>query len=220
MAELTDADRHTLARWRLILGKSAEQHQIACGADSACLGIEELIGYLFGEGGDGNGGAGGSGNRPGGRSGGRSGPGGAGGGGGEAAGRTKTRAGGSGDSQLTVPEWVERVHELFPHQAREVLERELVQRRGINKLLQEPKILEKIEPNVELVKMLLTHKSLLTPETRVLARKLIERVVNEIKDKLKVQIEKAITGAIRRDRHSPRRVYRNLDLKTTVRRNL
>jgi Mg-chelatase subunit ChlD len=221
MSELTDIDRHTLARWRLTLGKSAEQHNIACGADSACMGIEDLIGYLFGEGGDEDGGTGGadSGNQPGGKSGGP-GAGGGGGSAGDSSGRTKARQGGRGSSQLTVPEWVEQVHELFPHQAREVLERELVQRRGIRELLQEPKILEKIEPNVELVKLLLTHKALLTPETRVLARKLIERVVNEIKDKLKVQIEKAITGAIRRDRHSPRRVYRNLDLKTTVRRNL
>jgi uncharacterized protein with von Willebrand factor type A (vWA) domain len=35
-----------------------------------------------------------------------------------------------------------------------------------------------------------------------------------------VQVETAITGALRRGRHSPRKVYRNLDLKTTVRRNL
>jgi len=35
-----------------------------------------------------------------------------------------------------------------------------------------------------------------------------------------VQVESAITGALRRDRHSPRKVYRNLDLKTTLRRNL
>jgi Mg-chelatase subunit ChlD len=222
MNELTEVDRHTLARWRLVLGKSAEQHNIACGADSSCQRIEDLIGYLFGEGDDQSDDSGGS---PGGKSGrGARSKAGAGGGGvgsaGESSGRTKDRQGGRGSSQLTVPEWVEQVAELFPRQAREVLERELVQRRGINELLQEPKLLEKIEPSVELVKTLLTHKSLLKPETRVLARKLIEKVVNEIKDRLKVQIEKTITGAIRRDRHSPRRVYRNLDLKTTVRRNL
>ena len=37
---------------------------------------------------------------------------------------------------------------------------------------------------------------------------------------MRVQVESAITGALRRDRHSPRKVYRNLDLKTTLRRNL
>jgi predicted metal-dependent peptidase len=54
----------------------------------------------------------------------------------------------------------------------------------------------------------------------VLARKIIEQVVQQLKDKLKIQVEQAITGALRRDRHSPRKVFRNLDLKTTLRRNL
>jgi Mg-chelatase subunit ChlD len=187
-------DRHTLSRWRLILGKAAEAHQIRCAGGGDLDRIEQLVGFLFDE--AASGGIGGSGRRSAGREGGR------------------------GGSVLTVLEWVEGVAELFPHQAKEVLERELVQRRGIAELLQQPELLEKIEPNPELVKTLLTHKDLLNPQTRVLARKVIDKVVSELKDKLKVQVEAAITGALRRDRHSPRRVYRNLDLKTTLRRNL
>jgi Mg-chelatase subunit ChlD len=119
-----------------------------------------------------------------------------------------------------VPDWVQQVSELFPHQAKEVLQRELIHRRGIRELLDQPDLLEKIEPNLDLVKTILTHKDLLTPQTRVLARKVIDRVVQELREKMKVQVETAITGALRRDRHSPRRVFRNLDLKTTLRRNL
>jgi Mg-chelatase subunit ChlD len=130
------------------------------------------------------------------------------------------RGAGSETSQLTVPGWIESVSELFPRQAKEVLERELVQRKGIHKILEQPELLERIEPNVELVKTLLTHKDLLTPKTRVLARKVIDRVVQELKKKLEIRVEQAITGAIRKDRHSPRRVFRNVDLKTTLRRNL
>lgn len=37
---------------------------------------------------------------------------------------------------------------------------------------------------------------------------------------MKVQVEQSITGAIRRDRHSPQRVFRNLDIRTTLHRNL
>jgi predicted metal-dependent peptidase len=130
------------------------------------------------------------------------------------------RSAGHEGPQLTIPEWVDAVTELFPRQVKEVLERELVQRRGISELLEQPDLLEKIEPNQELVKTLLTHKELLKPETRVLARKIIDQVVEQLREKMKVQVEAALTGAIRRDRHSPRKVFRNLDLKTTVRRNL
>jgi Mg-chelatase subunit ChlD len=130
------------------------------------------------------------------------------------------RGAGDEDSRLTVPQWIDAVHELFPRQAKEVLEREMIQKKGIAQLLDQPQLLERIEPNVELVKTLLTHKDLLTPRTRVLARKVIDKVVQELKKKLEVRVERAITGALRKDRHAPRRVFRNLDLRTTLRRNL
>lgn len=188
-AKPTAAQRHTLARWRLVLGKDAEQQQINCGGDSECERIEALVGFLFEEG--------------------------------AAAATGDDRSGGRGGGHsLSVPEWVDAVSELFPRSAKEIMERELVQRRGIAELLDQPQLLEKIEPNMELVKTLLTHKDLLNPKTRILARKIIEQVVAQLKEKMKVQVEAAITGAIRRDRHSPRRVFRNLDLKTTLRRNL
>lgn len=199
----TPQDRETLTRWRLVLGKEAEQHGLSCAGNEEAERIEELVGFLFEEGdGDGQGQGRGRGRGQRGK------------------GKAKDRQGGTGKSTLTVPEWVTAVHELFPRQVKEVMERELVSRRGIKELLSQPDLLEKIEPNTEIVKTLLTHKDLLTPETRVLARKIIAQVVEELKNKIRVAVENAITGAIRRDRHSPRKVYRNLDLKTTLRRNL
>jgi Mg-chelatase subunit ChlD len=135
--------------------------------------------------------------------------------------QSKDRSGGSGPGHtMNVPRWVDEVGQLFPRQAKEVMERELINRRGLRELMEKPEILERIEPNQELVKTLLTHRDLMNEKTRSLARKIIARVVDELKKKLKLQIEPAITGAIRRDKHSPRRVYRNLDLQRTVRRNL
>jgi Mg-chelatase subunit ChlD len=190
-------DPHNLARWRLVLGQVAEEHGISCSGNGEAERIEQLVGFLFEEG---KGTAKGSG-----RGGGR---------------RSSDRSAGLGPSELTVPDWVDAVNELFPQQSREVMQRELVRRRGIAELLEKPELLEKIEPNVELVKTLLTHRDLLNPKTRILARKIIDKVVQELKRRMQVQVEQAITGAIRKDRHSPRKVFRNLDLKTTLRRNL
>ncbi|OWK43742.1 VWA domain-containing protein [Fimbriiglobus ruber] len=192
------SDPHTLARWRLVLGQVAEQHGISCAGQADAERVEQLVGFLF-EPGEGQGGAKGSGR------------------GGK---RSSDRTGGRGSSQLTVPDWVDAVNELFPHQSKEVMQKELVRRRGIAELMEKPELLEKIEPNLDLVKTLLTHRELMNPKTRILARKIIDQVVNELKRKMQVQVEQAITGAIRKDRHSPRKVFRNLDLKTTLRRNL
>src|SRR5438105_14081751 len=104
-----------LPRWRLVLGKEAEQCGIGCGADSQAQRIEKLVGFLF----DGS-------------------P-------ADADGKTDDRRGGKEDSRLTVPEWVDQVQELFPRQAKEVLERELVRRRGIRDLMEQPELLERSE---------------------------------------------------------------------------
>src|SRR5262249_29252546 len=185
----TNANPHTLARWRLVLGKVAESHGIGCGGDALAGRVEGPGGVLFGAAGAGAGPAGGQGpGRPGGR------------------------PGGKGPSQLTVPDWVDAVHELFPRASREVMQRELVRRRGIADLMEKPELLEKIEPNLELVKTLLTHRGLLNEKTRGLARKIIDQVVEQLKREMQVQVERAITGALRKDRHSPRKVFRNLDL--------
>lgn len=95
--------------------------------------------------------------------------------------RGSGRSGGRGGSSLTVPRWVDEVNELFPREACEVLQKELVRRKGIDKLFDSPELLEKVEPNVELVKTILTHKELLNEKTRVLARKVIDKVVEELK---------------------------------------
>ncbi len=192
MSNPVSPDPHQLARWRLVLGKDAEAHNIGCGGDAACQRVESLVGFLFDD---------------------RT-PGGGGGQGGERSG------GGPAGHPLTVPEWVDAVNELFPHQAKEVMQRELIRRRGIDQLLESPELLEKVEPNVDLAKTIMTHRDLLTPKTRVLARKIIEKVVQQLKERMQLQVEQSITGAIRRDKHSPRAVYRNLDLTTTIRRNL
>lgn len=189
------SDPHHLARWRLVLGRAAESQGISCSGQAEAERIEQLVGFLFESG---------QGKSEGGR-------------GGRQAGE---RSGGRGPSQLTVPDWVDAVSELFPHQSKEVMQKELVRRRGIAEIMEKPELLEKIEPNLELVKTLLTHRELLNPKTRILARKIIDQVVQELKRKMQVQVEQAITGAIRKDRHSPRKIYRNLDLKTTLRRNL
>ncbi|MBI4821157.1 MAG: VWA domain-containing protein [Deltaproteobacteria bacterium] len=179
---LSPVDRETLIRWRLALGKEAEQAGISLGepggADEQAVSVDAALSFVFGS------------------------------------------QGGSEASRLTVPHWIDSVDELFPKHAKEVLQRELIDRRGIRAILDEPKLLEKVEANVDLVKTLLTHKDLLTPKTRVLARKVIDKVVEELKRRIQIQVEQAIVGALRRDRHSPRRVLRNLDWKTTIRRNL
>ena len=145
-------DLAVLSRWRLVLGRTAEEHGVTLAPGQGHERIDEVCDFLF----DAEGGGAGDGAAK------------------RGGGRRRDRKGGRGGGHpLTVPTWIDAVHELFPRVAREVLERELVSRRGIEQLLEEPRLLEKVEPNLELVKTILTHKDLLSPKTRVLARKIL-----------------------------------------------
>jgi hypothetical protein len=179
--QLSPEDQGWVERWRLVIGRSAEQAGLTLAGNAQAMEAAAALDFVF---------------------------------------ESDARGAGTGASQLTVPKWIDAVSELFPRQAKEVLERELISRRGIRELLDHPKLLEKVEPNVELVKTLLTHKDLLDPRARVLARKIIDQVVQQLKEQLEIRVEQAIVGALRKDRHSPRKVFRNLDLKKTLRKNL
>ena len=128
-------------RWRLALGRSAESHGVCLDGDASAEAhrMGEALDFVYE--GDGADGADGGGER----------------------------GAGSGESRLTVPTWVDAVSELFPRQAKELLEREVIKRRGLASLLESPEVLERIEPSVELVKVLITHKGLLNDKTRGLA---------------------------------------------------
>jgi hypothetical protein len=95
-----------------VLGQVAESHGISCAGQPEAERIEQLVGFLF-EGGE----------EPASAKGGR---------------RSSSRSGGRGPSQLTVPDWVDAVNELFPRTSKEVMQKELVRRRGIAELMEKP----------------------------------------------------------------------------------
>ena len=195
-------DAAALDRWRLLLGATDELGAIGEGSTGDAERYAEVLDYLFDrdvkvETGEGSVQKRGQANK-----------------------RSGSRSGGQGASTFRVPDWVQHVNELFPQAARQQLETELIRRKGIDALLREPEILERIEPSLDLARTLLTFKGQLNDETRRIARKIVSTVVEELKNKIKLQVEPALLGAIQKQRHNSRKVFRNLDLKTTLRRNL
>lgn len=130
------------------------------------------------------------------------------------------RHGGSGPSSLTVPDWINEVHRLFPKETVERLEKDAVERFGIDEVVTNPEVLKRVEPNQTLLKAVMRTKHLMNPEVLALARKLVEQVVRELMDKMRQEIKRSFTGSLDRRRPSPFKIARNLDFKRTLRKNL
>lgn len=130
------------------------------------------------------------------------------------------RRGGLGKTQLTAAKWIRKVRELFPQQTAEVLERHALEEFGMAELLTDKTVLEKMKPDMSLLKTVLQLRHLMKGEVLETAKKVARRVAEELREKLENSTRQALTGKLDRSLSSPVHSARNLDIKKTVRRNL
>ena len=187
-----DADP-TLQRWRLVLGRFSEDRLGGPGGgDNARM--ERVLDRLYGR---------------------------------EYAGRglreeadAAGREGGSGGSVLSVPDWIAEVRELFPTPAVEVIEKHALDRYGMTELVTDPETLRRLEPSYELLKSVLAFKGMMRGEVLEVARSIIRKVIEELRQRLATEVQRALSGKLSRRHRSPQRVLANLDVRRTIRDNL
>lgn len=128
--------------------------------------------------------------------------------------------GGSEASQLSVPEWINTIHELFPQEVIERLEQDAVERYGIDEVVTNVEVLERIEPSEALLRAVLHTKHLMNPEVLAAARRLVAEVVRRLMEKLRTEVRQAFSGTRDRRRRSRVAVAANFDFRQTVAGNL
>src|SRR5215475_10607186 len=176
-------------RWRLVLGRFAEQ-RLATTMSAREARMEAALDYLYSREYKGRGV------------------------------RDRGQAGTLDPSQINVPTWLSEVRELFPRDTVEIIEKHALDRYGLTELVTDKQTLEKLQPNMELLKTLLTFRGQLQGEVLQTARRIIRQVVEEIKRKLEAEVRRALSGRLNRFRHSPQKAAQNFDWRGTVRRNL
>ena len=122
-------------------------------------------------------------------------------------------------SSLTIPDWINQVHTLFPKRTVERLERDALERYKIEEIVTNPDVLSRATPNQSLLEAVLRTKHLMNHEVLAMARQLVRRVIQDLIGKLAVEIRQPFFGA-RERRPSSVRIARNFDWRTTIRRNL
>jgi Mg-chelatase subunit ChlD len=184
--------RQSLIRWRLVLGSEAEQG-LGCGLGGDDAGRDAALGFLYGRE--------------------------------YQAGRNVRQRGGDGrgtldPSALTVPEWINAVHELFPKRTIERIEKDALERYQLDEMVTNPDLLRRAQPSQTLLKAVLHTKHLMNQEVLALARTLVRKVVEQLMEKLARPVRSAFLGSRDRRKRSMMKVAKNFDARTTVRRNL
>src|SRR5688572_8430482 len=119
-----------------------------------------------------------------------------------------------------VAKWLDQIRSFFPKDVVVLLQKDAIERRGLKELLFEPEILANVEPSLDLAATVLAMKSMVPEKAKSAARDLVRRVVEDVRKRLESQFTQAIRGALQRNRHSPFRSLPNLDWPRTIRRNL
>lgn len=135
-------------------------------------------------------------------------------------GRQTKRRGGREGSALTTPGWINEIHRLFPKETIERLERDAIERYAIDDVVTNPEVLARAQPNETLLKAVLRTKHLMAPEVLAMARKLVQKVIEQLMASLAKEMSVAFSGVLDRRRHTRLRIARNLDFRRTIADNL
>lgn len=188
-------------RWRLILGKSADQDlcQLAGCAAGGLLNedltnLDEALGQIYG---------------------------------GDSAETRDIRRGGSGKrsaglgrSAPGLAKWLGDIRGYFSTDVVTVIQKDAIDRKGLRQLLFEPETLGQITPDIAMVGTLMSLSNQIPDRAKEAAREIVRAVVEEIIKKLRGGLEQAVRGSLDRSRHSPIRSLPNMDWLRTIRRNL
>jgi hypothetical protein len=99
------------------------------------------------------------------------------------------------------------------------LEADIIKRMALREVLKDDQMAAQLTPSMPLLEQLLHDKSNLSGNALKNARSLIKRYVDEVAEVLKMQVMSAVKGKLDRS-VPPKRVFRNLDLKRTLWKNL
>lgn len=130
------------------------------------------------------------------------------------------RHGGLGPSAMSVPDWINEIHTLFPKETIERLERDAIERYGIDEVVTNPEVLARATPNVALLQAVLRTKHLMNPAVLTMARTLVAQVVRELMEKMARRVEQAFSGRRQPQRTSARGSASQFAARETLRRNL
>lgn len=99
------------------------------------------------------------------------------------------------------------------------MEGDLIKRMALREVLKDDRMAARLTPSLPLLEQLLHDKANLDGTALKNAKDLIRRYVDQLAEVLRLQVAQAVKGKIDRS-VPPKRVYRNLDLKRTVWKNL
>jgi Mg-chelatase subunit ChlD len=127
---------------------------------------------------------------------------------------------GMGKSAPRVARWLGDIRSFFPSSVVQVMQKDALEKFGLERLLLEPEMLEAVEPDVHLVSTLVSLSRVMPSKTKETARKVVGKVVEELEKKIANRLRQSITGSLNRAARNTRPRHNEIDWNRTIRANL
>ncbi|XKK63461.1 VWA domain-containing protein [Streptomyces sp. ARC32] len=132
----------------------------------------------------------------------------------------RDRAAGLGASAPAVARWLGDIRTYFPSSVVQVMQRDAIDRLGLDTLLLEPEMLEAVEADVHLVGTLLSLHQAMPEATKETARTVVRKVVEDLEERLATRARAVLTGALDRSARVSRPRHHDIDWHRTIAANL
>jgi len=131
------------------------------------------------------------------------------------------RRGGSQQSSPNVSRWLGDIRKYFPHSVVQVMQNDALKHPELKeKFLFEPEVLEQAEADVHLVANLMQLGKLIPSNTKETARRVVQKVVDELMAKLEQKTISALKGALDKSARNYRPKHNEINWDATIRMNL
>ncbi|WLP88781.1 VWA domain-containing protein [Gordonia sp. NB41Y] len=130
------------------------------------------------------------------------------------------RRGGLGRSAPGVARWLGDIREYFPTTVVQVMQRDAVERLNLHALLAEPEMIDAVEPDIDMVTMLIGLGRAIPAKSKASARALVRKVVDEVERRIADRTRSTLGAALDRSARTLRPRLHDIDWNATIARNL
>lgn len=131
-----------------------------------------------------------------------------------------SRRAGLGASAPNAARWLGDIREYFPSSVVRVMQKDAIERLGMDRLLLEPEMLGAVEPDISLVTTLMSLSGVIPQKAKATARLIVRRVVQDLQKRLDAPMRQAVAGALKRSTRTRRPRHNEIDWNRTIRANL
>jgi len=132
----------------------------------------------------------------------------------------RKRSAGLGSSAPNVARWLGDIRNYFRTDVVRMIQKDALDRLGLQKMLLEPEMLDVVLPDVNLVANIMALNGVIPARTRETARRVVRKVVDELMRRLDAPMRSAVAGALNRAARNNRPRHSEIDWNRTIRINL